>query len=146
MSVLSLFIYIYQVETSGGHGSYSSKGGRQVGQTRAGLSSSSCPVQLENSFSSKSQKKLDGSDPTRKGGVLWLTSALNVFIQFPLQLPENVVVEKGLGGGEGGVRFSTALHHRQEGQKPPLSVPTFLGPKGFYRPADSNAGTIITSY
>ena len=55
---------------------------------------------------------------------------------------------KGVGGGRrrGGVRFSTALHHRQEGQKPPLSVPTFLGPKGFYRPADSNAGTIITSY
>lgn len=103
MSVLSLFffIFIYQVETSGGHGSYGSKGGRQVGQTRAGLSSSSCPVQLENSFSSKSQKKLDGSDPTRKGGVLWLTSALNVFIQFALQLPENVVVEKGRGEERG---------------------------------------------
>lgn len=27
----------------------------------------------------------------------------------------------------------------------PLSVPTFHRPKGFYRPADSNAGTIITS-
>lgn len=97
MSVLSLFffIFIYQVETSGGHGSYGSKGGRQVGQTSVGLSSSF------NSFSSKSQKKLDGSDPTRKGGVLWLTSALNVFIQFPLQLPENVVVEKGSGEERG---------------------------------------------
>lgn len=26
-----------------------------------------------------------------------------------------------------------------------LCVPTFLGPKGFYRPAGSKAGTIITS-
>lgn len=68
-----------------------------------------------------------------------------------LQLPEYAVVEKGVEvvvvvTGRGGIRFSTALNHRQEGQKPPLSVPTFLGPKGFYRPADSNAGTIITSW
>lgn len=50
-----------------------------------------------------------------------------------------------MGVEGGGIRFSPALHHRQEGQNPPLSVPTFLSPKGFYRPADSNAGTIITS-
>lgn len=49
---------------------------------------------------------------------------------------------KGWWWRETGVRL---LSIRQEGQKPPLSVPTFLSPKGFYRPADSNAATIITS-
>lgn len=51
------------------------------------------------------------------------------------------------GGGRVCVWGSDSPAHcrGQEGQKPPLSVPTFQRPKGFYRPADSNAGTIITS-
>lgn len=35
-----------------------------------------------------------------------------------------------------------ALHHRQEGHPPP-TVPTFLGRKGFYRPADGKAAPLF---